>query len=417
MKESTTHSIKFLTTESNSKAKSIISTPGSVQKENLSTLLVDLRPNTEDDMNKTISDTDSENDENREDLSIEPQNSGISSLPPNYDRPKLNLPSKNDFRHEHGRWTQKEHQLFLEGLMLYGNEWKNVQNHIGTRSATQARSHAQKFFIKLRKGLSDETDSKKLKSRICSIFESILGPRFRPDNIDCFIAMMKKLIFTSESVTPSTKIWISHDEDTRSYKDLQRKATNPNETYKNIFHSPNYRNIIIEKDDDLDSKSSVQNNSYYSSDSSPSAKPQIFNISKDCSRKPSYNFPPKEQSKNEHNKQFSSFPKSFQQTSPSCINFVTINMVNNSQNNYVNQSCQTLDTNIKIPTQFTNNTYHPKIEHKPSNPFNIQFEGLLGLNTKSNNLFCNNNCGFNFMEDPYNNSGNNDITSLLNIWN
>lgn len=415
MKESTTHSIKFLTTESNSKAKSIISTPGSVQKENLSTLLVDLRPNTEDDLNKTISDTDSENDENMEKLSIEPQASEFLSLPPHHDDPKLNSSSRKDFHHEHGRWTQKEHQLFLEGLMLYGNEWKNVQNHIGSRSATQARSHAQKFFIKLRKGLSDETDPQRLKSRICSIFESILGARFRPDNVDCFINMMKKLIFTSESITPPTKILVNHEEDSRSYKDPQRKATN--EIYKNYFHPLNYRNITIEKDDDLENKSSVQNNSYYSNSGTPSAKPQIFNISKDCSKKQSYNIPSKEQCKNEQNRQFSSFPKSFQQTSPSCINFVTINMVNNSQNNYVNQSCQTLDTKIKIPTQFTNNSYHPKIENKPSNPFNIQFEGLLGLNTKTNNSFCNNNCGFNFMEEPCYNSGNNDITSLLNIWN
>jgi hypothetical protein len=36
-------------------------------------------------------------------------------------------------------------------MLLYGNDWKKVQRHIGTRSPTQARSHAQKFFIRIKK--------------------------------------------------------------------------------------------------------------------------------------------------------------------------------------------------------------------------------------------------------------------------
>jgi SHAQKYF class myb-like DNA-binding protein len=50
-----------------------------------------------------------------------------------------------------GRWNMDEHQRFIEAIMKYGNEWKLVQKHVGTRSSTQARSHAQKFFVKLKK--------------------------------------------------------------------------------------------------------------------------------------------------------------------------------------------------------------------------------------------------------------------------
>ena len=50
-----------------------------------------------------------------------------------------------------GRWTKDEHFRFLEALKLFGKEWKRVQQHVGTRSSTQARSHAQKFFVKLEK--------------------------------------------------------------------------------------------------------------------------------------------------------------------------------------------------------------------------------------------------------------------------
>jgi len=50
-----------------------------------------------------------------------------------------------------GRWQPEEHQRFIEAIMKYGNEWKQVQKHVGTRSSTQARSHAQKFFVKIKK--------------------------------------------------------------------------------------------------------------------------------------------------------------------------------------------------------------------------------------------------------------------------
>jgi len=50
-----------------------------------------------------------------------------------------------------GRWTKDEHFRFLEALKYFGKEWKKVQEHVKTRTSTQARSHAQKFFYKLEK--------------------------------------------------------------------------------------------------------------------------------------------------------------------------------------------------------------------------------------------------------------------------
>jgi hypothetical protein len=34
---------------------------------------------------------------------------------------------------------------------MYGKEWRKVQQHVETRTSTQARSHAQKFFVKIEK--------------------------------------------------------------------------------------------------------------------------------------------------------------------------------------------------------------------------------------------------------------------------
>lgn len=67
-----------------------------------------------------------------------------------------------------GRWMSEEHQRFIEALLKHGNEWKSVQKYVGTRSSTQARSHAQKFFVKIGKtqieNLSLDFENNSLKS-------------------------------------------------------------------------------------------------------------------------------------------------------------------------------------------------------------------------------------------------------------
>ena len=50
-----------------------------------------------------------------------------------------------------GRWSPKEHLLFIKGCLLYENNWRLVKKYIKTRSCSQIRSHAQKYLNKLNK--------------------------------------------------------------------------------------------------------------------------------------------------------------------------------------------------------------------------------------------------------------------------
>ncbi|TMW56531.1 hypothetical protein Poli38472_006541 [Pythium oligandrum] len=50
----------------------------------------------------------------------------------------------------HGRWTEVEHESFLQGLKLYPQgPWRAIANYIGTRSVKQVQTHAQKYQQKV----------------------------------------------------------------------------------------------------------------------------------------------------------------------------------------------------------------------------------------------------------------------------
>jgi len=49
-------------------------------------------------------------------------------------------------------WTPEEHRLFMEAVNRFG--WKDVKSiaqHVGTRTPTQVRTHAQKLFLRQQK--------------------------------------------------------------------------------------------------------------------------------------------------------------------------------------------------------------------------------------------------------------------------
>lgn len=53
-------------------------------------------------------------------------------------------------------WSPSEHARMLEALRLYKRDWAKVTRHVGTRSAAQVRSHAQKYFDRVARENTDE---------------------------------------------------------------------------------------------------------------------------------------------------------------------------------------------------------------------------------------------------------------------
>ena len=42
-------------------------------------------------------------------------------------------------------WADDEHARFIQAVRLYGKNWSEITNYVGTRSRQSVYSHAQKF--------------------------------------------------------------------------------------------------------------------------------------------------------------------------------------------------------------------------------------------------------------------------------
>lgn len=60
------------------------------------------------------------------------------------------------------KWTASEHQLFLEGMEIYGKRKPSkISQLLGTRTTAQVISHAQKYLSKIQK-IYEETKRSKV---------------------------------------------------------------------------------------------------------------------------------------------------------------------------------------------------------------------------------------------------------------
>ena len=93
-----------------------------------------------------------------------------------------------------GRWKFKEHIQFLEGLDKYGVNWKKICPLIKTRTSDQIRSHAQKFFLKLKQVKDEQLGIDFTSDNINSIRDMINNIK----SINCDYDLIKVFLYLSE---------------------------------------------------------------------------------------------------------------------------------------------------------------------------------------------------------------------------
>ena len=150
-----------------------------------------------------------------------------------------------------GRWTDEEHIKFIKGILEYGNEWKMVQKIIKSRTSTQARSHAQKFFLKLKNLLKNKKISENPENLLNYIFNS-------NQQVDEILNLNNERRHKLLNIILSN---LSKD-DTQYFKNIQKL----NENYSNLENEEekNYKNSFDKVDSNLKKNIiiiSTQNNS------------------------------------------------------------------------------------------------------------------------------------------------------------
>ena len=169
---------------------------------------------------------------------------------------KLQISQKES---QNGRWTKEEHSRFIEAIIKYGNDWKKVQRYVATRTSTQARSHAQKFLMKLKR--CDRIKKKKINLNL-SWAKSIalIKKEFSPNDL-------RDLLF---SVSTNKKRKISYD---NKREEEESASTNEDETF-----------ALPSTDDVMDFNTNLYNEDIYNEDDTY----EIFNNNKNLRKDSEY---------------------------------------------------------------------------------------------------------------------------------
>lgn len=116
-----------------------------------------------------------------------------------------------------GRWSQNEHIKFLRAYVNFGKEYKLSQKYIGSRNSTQIRSHAQKFFRKLKTLKNDQFDFTvdSIKS-LSDIFELIKASN--KTNLDNKEYLVNTLIDISKMIIKKGEIILDEKNELNSFK-------------------------------------------------------------------------------------------------------------------------------------------------------------------------------------------------------
>ena len=147
----------------------------------------------------------------------------------------------DNFISNEGRWSKEEHEKFLEGIALYGINWKKIKTLIRTRTSQQVRSHAQKFYQKMKLCKDEILGIDFTLNSVCNIRDMI--NQIKNNNINYnIINIFKYLEDNREKPKKYKNISLKKSELINQSNIINLKEDNSNINYNNSFF--NYNNNI-----------------------------------------------------------------------------------------------------------------------------------------------------------------------------
>ncbi|XP_047313644.1 protein REVEILLE 2-like [Impatiens glandulifera] len=131
------------------------------------------------------------------------------------------------------RWTEEEHEKFLEALKLHGRAWRRIEEHVATKTAVQIRSHAQKFFSKVVRD-SDRSDAGLVKA----ISIEIPPPRPKRKPVHPYPRKIVASIKTGGRSPSSSNLYASEEEQQQSPTSVLSSLIGSEENNRSATQSP-----------------------------------------------------------------------------------------------------------------------------------------------------------------------------------
>ena len=290
-------------------------------------------------------------------------NNNINNIFLNKNYETENFDNENQFHT--GRWTEEEHQKFIDGILQYGNEWKKVQQVIGSRSSTQARSHAQKFFLKIKKIIQSNNVNFNDKEKIVEIIANNISTNILPNEKRNSLTKGQKekllsVIFSN----------IKYDEKNKEYNDEEIGLEEDNLGYEklkeinNDLLPKNYNaNDIISGN--FEDKIKIGLKRKLSKNFEMRDRDKIFSIQKDLSHRASIDFSISKLSNTEEKRHysFSSLKNNINQDNKNSESYNLNNINNNAQinidncDNKNNKNNYIIHNYINVTNNYMNNNY------------------------------------------------------------
>ena len=136
-----------------------------------------------------------------------------------------------------GRWTLKEHIQFLKAIDKFGIKWEKIKAFIPTRTPEQIRSHAQKFYNKLKKYKDEELGIDFTKENIENLKDIINHTR----NINSDFNVVNLFLYITEKIYA-----IKKNEKDKKSKAKNKRNKNSNLNFDNFTkeHQNTFNNNI-----------------------------------------------------------------------------------------------------------------------------------------------------------------------------